>query len=347
MFYDKRIKWIDYAKAIAIVCVIYGHTYENIIVKWIYSFHMPLWFFLSGITFKYYEDMNTFIKKKCKSIIVPYIQFGIIRIIWISIKKIVLYRDYDMTYIFKLLVGIVVNKRNEEYSIGLWFLPLLFFTELFAYLIINKFRKKKYFMFYVECVIILLLVFEYLYWKNIKYIFPYGIDAIGSSLSFFLIGYLYKKNKKNRNINCKKKILFAFIVNVISGAINTYIISKSKIDMYYGNYGNILLYFISAISGIYFILKLCILIDNVVIKKILFIGKNTLYIYCLHQIFIDIGDLFLMKVRIDPYANYFNTYTIDFLITIWAMLMSLLCIMVFSKIKNNSITQNRYRKLFK
>ena len=117
--------------------------------------------------------------------------------------------------------------------------------------------------------------------------------------------------------------------------------------MYYGNYGNILLYFISAISGIYFILKLCILIDNVVIKKILFIGKNTLYIYCLHQIFIDIGDLFLMKVRIDPYANYFNTYTIDFLITIWAMLMSLLCIMVFSKIKNNSITQNRYRKLFK
>lgn len=46
---EKRIDWIDYAKAIGIFLVVVGHTYAgNALTNWIYSFHMPLFFFLSG-----------------------------------------------------------------------------------------------------------------------------------------------------------------------------------------------------------------------------------------------------------------------------------------------------------
>ena len=47
----ERIIWIDYAKAIAMFFVIFGHVDSgNYLTNWIYSFHMPLFFLLSGIT---------------------------------------------------------------------------------------------------------------------------------------------------------------------------------------------------------------------------------------------------------------------------------------------------------
>lgn len=53
-----RIEWVDILKGIAIICVFIGHTtndnYGNIsglLHMWIYSFHMPLFFFLSGYVF--------------------------------------------------------------------------------------------------------------------------------------------------------------------------------------------------------------------------------------------------------------------------------------------------------
>lgn len=54
----KRIDWVDMLKGIAIICVIIGHrTWSDygalpcMLKSWIYSFHMPLFFFLSGFVF--------------------------------------------------------------------------------------------------------------------------------------------------------------------------------------------------------------------------------------------------------------------------------------------------------
>ena len=49
----KRIEWIDMAKGIGIILVIMGHISfrpESLNV-WLCSFHMPLFFFLSGLTY--------------------------------------------------------------------------------------------------------------------------------------------------------------------------------------------------------------------------------------------------------------------------------------------------------
>ena len=49
----KRIDFIDVAKGIAIFLVVYGHTYDGRNLHlFIYSFHMPLFFFISGLLFK-------------------------------------------------------------------------------------------------------------------------------------------------------------------------------------------------------------------------------------------------------------------------------------------------------
>ena len=47
----KRIEWIDIARGIGIILVILGHIGIGKIGKFIYSFHIPLFFFFIRILF--------------------------------------------------------------------------------------------------------------------------------------------------------------------------------------------------------------------------------------------------------------------------------------------------------
>ena len=50
----KRLEWIDLAKGIGIILMVIGHmpSIPSAVHNWIFSFHMPLFFFLSGYMFK-------------------------------------------------------------------------------------------------------------------------------------------------------------------------------------------------------------------------------------------------------------------------------------------------------
>ena len=62
----KRIIWLDYLKAIGILLVIIGHcALPPNLRKFIYSFHMPLFFFAGGLTLKMTSELSAkeFVKK--------------------------------------------------------------------------------------------------------------------------------------------------------------------------------------------------------------------------------------------------------------------------------------------
>lgn len=45
----ERLPWLDVLKGIGIILVAIGHIYHNqVIFNWLYSFHMPLFFFAAG-----------------------------------------------------------------------------------------------------------------------------------------------------------------------------------------------------------------------------------------------------------------------------------------------------------
>jgi len=48
-----RIIWIDWAKSLCMVLVVFGHCHfqDHLLSHIIYSFHIPLFFFLSGLLF--------------------------------------------------------------------------------------------------------------------------------------------------------------------------------------------------------------------------------------------------------------------------------------------------------
>ena len=82
-----RIELIDIAKAITIILVILGHTTGNLETpmyrRLLYSFHMPLFFFLAGLSIrpkvlKTLLEWKDFFKKNLLALVVPYIIFAFI-----------------------------------------------------------------------------------------------------------------------------------------------------------------------------------------------------------------------------------------------------------------------------
>ena len=81
---------IDALKGFTIFLVILGHAiivfpinlHENATCLWlynfIYSFHMPFFFCLSGFLFSFHEDYRSYLWKKVKRIAVPYLIFNLV-----------------------------------------------------------------------------------------------------------------------------------------------------------------------------------------------------------------------------------------------------------------------------
>ena len=74
-----RVKWVDYAKAGSILLVVMGHAgFPESARSVIYVFHIPLFFFLSGLFFSFekYPEYKTFLKNRFLQLVVPYLFFN-------------------------------------------------------------------------------------------------------------------------------------------------------------------------------------------------------------------------------------------------------------------------------
>ena len=90
-----RIQYFDIAKGIGIILMIIGHCgIKNQYIKhFIYSFHMPLFFLISGYFFKYREDKEC-LKKNFKKLIMPYI-YTCLAIIFYKLLRLILDNNYS------------------------------------------------------------------------------------------------------------------------------------------------------------------------------------------------------------------------------------------------------------
>lgn len=89
------VKWVNIAKGIAIFLVVYGHVIDGLADSGytfasyevqhgiIYSFHMPLFFFLSGLFFDNMlkRELLTVIKSRALSLLYPYFYGGLFKVV--------------------------------------------------------------------------------------------------------------------------------------------------------------------------------------------------------------------------------------------------------------------------
>ena len=70
-----RIIWIDIMRGLLMFWVIFGHiTEDKAQIVYIYSFHMPAYFFLTGMTLAFRKDqrLGAFVLDKFLGLMVPY-----------------------------------------------------------------------------------------------------------------------------------------------------------------------------------------------------------------------------------------------------------------------------------
>ena len=112
---NKYYDWIDTAKGIGILLVIMEHTMFPIHAA-VSIFHMPLFFFISGITLKKPSHLGQFFIRKVNRIFVPYMFFTII-----------------CFFVCTKLFG----QPNFDYNGSLWFLQTLFVALLLCAIVVK------------------------------------------------------------------------------------------------------------------------------------------------------------------------------------------------------------------
>lgn len=303
----KRIEWIDTAKGIGILLVVIGHIkLTPFIHNWIYQFHMPLFFFLSGILFKKNEPWKQCVIKKIIHLLLPYPFF---LILFLPLRYIT---DFLCTGEWKpfqiQMLGL------SYFDIPLWFLFALFITIIIMRTFYSLIKRK----INIIILVILLGILGYLLLVN-KIVFPFHTSRALFLLPFFALGILFKKNLSQKNVITILFSLFCFIIGII-GLINGHTcldtlkmqIDKNPFWVYIPAYGGIMLIVYLSQSIFSYISKfkgIC----KVINKILCHLGKNSFYIFAIHHpIILFLNSLFWGNI-VEP--RFYPSYALFLIIS--------------------------------
>ncbi|MBQ9945242.1 MAG: acyltransferase family protein [Clostridia bacterium] len=267
----KRIDYLDILKFFGILFIYVGHFLGNAghLYKFVFEFHVPLFFFLSGCTENLSKDTSIIksIYKKFKGILVPFYVFSVVSIVF----AVLIYGE-DLSFVKEALIATLKGSvRNEYFASSLWFLSCLFVV-----CVMFRFMKLFRYKFIIAAISIGLFVFENLAtvnipeYYNIKSALHYQIYYV---LGYFLFSFADKiLTSEKPAFRVTKLILFAY-----SFAFTALLFFGKNIFAPLANM-EVLCYIktiLTPLSAIWFFLNLSyILKDASLLSKL---GKETLY----------------------------------------------------------------------
>lgn len=145
---QRRDVTLDIAKALCIILMVVGHSgCPDYLHRFIYMFHMPCFFFISGwlLSDKYATDLKTGLLKKVKGYYKPFIKWELIFLLchnlfaWLHI-----YNDsYPLRDIPLKAVRIFTMTGGEQLLGGFWFLISIFWASVAALLFVALLHRRK------------------------------------------------------------------------------------------------------------------------------------------------------------------------------------------------------------
>lgn len=293
-----RIKWIDWTKGIGILLVILGHTFcPNSIKVWLYSFHMPLFFFLSGYVFKVKTNhFREFLISRIKGLLIPALIFETVTILYSVIEGLIVKDSYEVNVTAKLF-GVIVQRRGGVLSYGPWFLICLFTTQIILYFLLKKIKNNKSLL----VVGVMSSIIGYIYCLKVGIILPWAIDASLNAILFFIIGYVLKQCELFTKVTQRRYLLVYLTVN-IAVCVMQIMLQDTMLDMYSNSYGNYFAYILASISGIFSIITISKSFN--LGCHLQFIGENSIIYYSLHTIILSLIGVVLQKLNIHVTSQY-------------------------------------------
>ena len=287
-----RLNWIDWAKAIAISCVVFGHIPRepgSFPQSYIVIFHMPFFFFISGyLTKKEYPNKETF-KRYWYTLIVPYLCYNLIFYPYWLAKHMI--ENPQTTYfdLFKPILGTLLLQHETALSVSLngvtWFIAILLEYKI-IFTLCNKYKNGK------SIIATLMICSAVLYIINEFYLFTKDLPPIGfmRCLPFFFLGYYCRQNGIIQTTPSRKDWYFCIIFISISIIIYFIPMNTDYIIVYAIRFWLICT---TAIAGLFFLSKL---LDKVRLTIITTISIGTIVIMGLHWMLIGTTNYVLEKL---------------------------------------------------
>lgn len=290
-----RYNWIDSLKGFGVILVILGHLPTSPeLHKYIFSFHMPLFLFISGYLFnqKKYSQARKFITSRVRSLLFPYFSLTIVSyLIFVLTSYSFSHNKFHLPYggdFSKTIYSTLYASFNFEhfnsvlFNGPLWFLPCLFVTSLIFYFLFKIFNKS------LNLFIMAIVLVSIIGYYSVNYLpmaLPWSIDIALNAVTFYSAGYLFRNYFEDKFFRITKIIIIPLLL------ISLFSINMDITDLNLWKFNeNYLTFYLIALSGI---LSYIYIFRKIGSSRFLeYYGKNSLIVFGLHiPIFWIINDV--------------------------------------------------------
>lgn len=205
----QRNTQIDVLRGVGILLVVLGHNWivlkdKEYAFRMIYAFHMPLFFYISGIFLSIDDGLISALKKRSSSLLKPYLSACAFAtaVYWLTKNSV----QPDVFW------GVIYGNGNTLIWPWLWFIPCLFISVFFAQCCAILLKDKKTALCIVICCLLTLgymlnisidewqlPTFEILRdKKEMAAGLPFNLDLAPIATAFVLLGYLTPRTHFNK-----------------------------------------------------------------------------------------------------------------------------------------------------
>lgn len=305
---SKRLILIDVMQGIAMFLVVLGHHLFNFmphwygqLFKWIYTFHMPLFIFISGFLVRYsykgirsWGEYRPYIIKRIKKFVPPFLIVG-------AVCTLMSWDFKDTDALLTKLSYLFIAPRHSEVTF-LWYIYTLFVFYCISPIIFNA-------KSWVKGVIFVLSLYLS---KNFIHIYYFNIDYITRYFIFFLCGALVAKYYW-QIMQYKKTI-----ISLCTAALAIFVFMSAV--FFTNDFTPIQKYIMQWLGIPTFILVAYLLKKwSVASKAFTWISVNCFGIYLLHMFFIQAGAMIVGRLPFStPSWGYIAYLLVSTAISIYA-----------------------------
>ena len=206
---QNRVPLYDNLKAIGIILVVLGHVTENhALGNVIYAFHMPLFFFISGML---YKQRDRYAIELARIVLWPYFVFAILSFAyWAMIEVRVRPVPADTSILEQftnIFYPINMGKNAHIMNVVLWFLPALYLCSIAYHYLLCRVGGIKAQLTAAIAIAIILQCF--------KIQLPLCIPQALGALPFFVLGHMLNGKIRNFDNAATKKKYIVYSMTVV------------------------------------------------------------------------------------------------------------------------------------
>lgn len=268
---------LDIAKGLGIVLVVLGH---NPLVEYtkaelfrvVFSFHMPLFLFLSGVVLKATDAPRRFVESRALGLLKPYfvvcVAIGLIKLAAALAGR----GDFDAADYF---LGVLYGTGRTLFWIPMWYLPHLFVASVLAFWLARAVPSRALLALVAAALLCLgVLTLRPTDW-------PWSVDLLPLTVPFVLAGWLSREAVSRLRFQAP-----AFTAALVAFTALHFALDQT-VDINIRRYDSLVVATAQAALGIYLCLALSSLLANVagVARVLTAIGAGTLFILIFHIFF--------------------------------------------------------------